>query len=81
MISTQTLTLLQLAIVLMGMALLWLWPRRAGIMVVGILVTCFAATGLSDSANWRSYVDPMLFMLALAVVLRIWTWVVEARRR
>lgn len=81
MISTQALTLLQLSFVLSGAAAVWRWPRHALSIIVVVMGACFAATGLSDTANWRAYVDPPLFMAALVLVMWIWRRVREAHRR
>ena len=81
MIGTQSLTLLQLAVVLVGAAAIWRWPHHALSVVVVVMAACFAATGLSDTANWRAYLDPILFMAAVAFVLWTWRRVREAHRR
>jgi hypothetical protein len=80
MISTQALTLLQLAVVVLGAVAYWLWPRAGRWIALVVLTLCYMATALVDVAHWRAYVDPPLFILALAFLAWLWSRVREARR-
>jgi uncharacterized protein (TIGR03382 family) len=76
MITIQTLTLLQLALVGIGVAGLWFWPHRARSIIAATVAACFAAIGLMDPGEWASSAGPALAIFALLLV----SWLGERRR-